>query len=74
MSTTTQGGDDGSGSGASLFSFPPPSLGLAFDDGCLDAVKAAWKLVVKDEGLGDEYMVFEDREGVGDDADDVYDD
>ncbi|XDG07801.1 hypothetical protein ABKA04_007416 [Annulohypoxylon sp. FPYF3050] len=55
----------------STFAFPSPSLNLAFDDGCLDAVKDAWKLVVGDESSEDEYMVFEDREGVGDD-DQVY--
>ncbi|KAI1449128.1 GDP dissociation inhibitor-domain-containing protein [Annulohypoxylon stygium] len=55
----------------STFAFPSPSLNLAFDDGCLDAVKDAWKLVVGDENSEDEYMVFEDREGVGDD-DQVY--
>ncbi|KAI1091358.1 GDP dissociation inhibitor [Rostrohypoxylon terebratum] len=51
----------------STFAFPSPSLNIAFDDGCLDAVKDAWKLVVGDESPDDEYMIFEDREGVGDD-------
>ncbi|RYP02881.1 hypothetical protein DL764_005537 [Monosporascus ibericus] len=59
--------------GATLFSFPSPSLNLLFDDGCLDAVKAAWKVVTKDEVPEDEYMVFEDREGVDGDSDGVYD-
>ncbi|RYO98245.1 hypothetical protein DL766_007572 [Monosporascus sp. MC13-8B] len=59
--------------GATLFSFPSPSLGLSFDDGCLDAVKAAWKLVTKDEFPEDEYMAFQDREAVDDDDDGVYD-
>ncbi|KAI1801683.1 GDP dissociation inhibitor-domain-containing protein [Daldinia bambusicola] len=55
------------------FAFPSPSLSLAFDDGCLGPVKEAWKLVMGDDALETEYMVFEDREGVGDDDDDVYD-
>ncbi|KAI2468162.1 GDP dissociation inhibitor [Annulohypoxylon bovei var. microspora] len=50
----------------STFAFPSPSLGLAFDDGCLDTVKDAWKLVVGDD-CTEEYMVFEDREGADDD-------
>ncbi len=74
-------GGDGGGGAASSFSFPPPSPGLSFDDGCLDAVKAAWKLVMGDGVPEDQYMVFPDREGVGDDdggdaaagIDDVYD-
>ncbi|KAI8953373.1 rab protein geranylgeranyltransferase component A [Xylaria longipes] len=57
---------------ATVFEFPSPSLGLAFDDGSLDAVKEAWKIVMKDEDLDDAFMKFEDREGMGDD-DDVYD-
>ncbi|KAI1211940.1 GDP dissociation inhibitor [Annulohypoxylon truncatum] len=55
----------------STFAFPSPSLSLAFDDGCLDAVQDAWKLVMGDDGPENEYMVFQDREGVGDD-DEVY--
>ncbi|KAI1456768.1 GDP dissociation inhibitor [Annulohypoxylon moriforme] len=55
----------------STFAFPSPSLNLAFDDSCLDTVKDAWKVVMGDEGPDDEYMVFEDREGMGDD-DEVY--
>ncbi|KAK6956202.1 hypothetical protein Daesc_001475 [Daldinia eschscholtzii] len=54
------------------FAFPSPSLSLTFDDGCLGPVKDAWKLVMGDTALETEYMVFQDREGVGDD-DDVYD-
>lgn len=54
------------------FAFPSPSLNLFFDDGCLGPVKDAWKLVMGDTASGDEYMVFEDREGVGDDEE-VYD-
>lgn len=40
-------------------------------------VKAAWKLVVKDDvpvPEDDEYMVFEEREGVGGGVDDGLDD
>ncbi|KAI0172754.1 GDP dissociation inhibitor [Hypoxylon sp. FL1284] len=58
--------------GVSTFAFPSPSLSLAFDDGCLSAVRDAWKLAVGDDASEDEYLVFQDREGVADD-DDVYD-
>lgn len=56
---------------ATVFEFPSPSLGLAFDDQSLDAVKDAWKLVVKDEALDDGFMKFESRESIGDE--DIYD-
>ncbi|KAI0105639.1 rab protein geranylgeranyltransferase component A [Nemania sp. FL0031] len=56
--------------GATVLEFPSPSLGLAFEDDSLDAVKEAWKLVMKNEILDDEFMKFEDREGMGDDDDD----
>ncbi|KAJ8121308.1 hypothetical protein ONZ43_g2206 [Nemania bipapillata] len=57
-------------SGAIVFEFPSPSLGLAYDDESLDAVKEAWRLVMKDEASDDSFMQFEDREGLGDDDDD----
>lgn len=56
--------------GATVFEFPSPSLSLAFDDGSLDAVHEAWKLVMKHEAVSDAFMQFEDREGMGDDDDD----
>ena len=55
-----------------MFSFPPPSLGLAFDDSDLDAVKTAWELVMGAEASQEEYMVFEDREGA-DAEDEIFD-
>ncbi|KAI8962650.1 GDP dissociation inhibitor-domain-containing protein [Daldinia sp. FL1419] len=58
--------------GTHTFAFPSPSLNLFFDDGCLDPVKEAWKLVMGDAAAKNGYMVFQDREGVGDD-DEVYD-
>ncbi|KAI0009671.1 GDP dissociation inhibitor-domain-containing protein [Xylariaceae sp. FL0662B] len=73
-STTTTRGN------TSTFSFPSAPLTLSFDDGILEAVRDVWKFVTKDDGDGggapeeeEEYMVFEDREGVGDEDDvDVY--
>ncbi|KAL7621559.1 Rab proteins geranylgeranyltransferase component A [Parahypoxylon ruwenzoriense] len=56
----------------STFAFPSPPLNLAFDDGCLGAVRDAWKLVMGEGASEEDYMVFEDREGVGDD-DEAYD-
>ncbi|KAF2745800.1 hypothetical protein M011DRAFT_405435 [Sporormia fimetaria CBS 119925] len=44
--------------------FARPSLDLAFDDSALDRVKDVWQRIV---GAGtDEFLVFEDREPVGD--------
>lgn len=54
---------------ATVFEFPSPSLGLSFEDTSLDAVKEAWKLVMKDDVTDGSYMMFEDREGMGDDDD-----
>lgn len=56
----------------STFAFPSPSLSLAFDDSCLAPVKDAWKLVMGADVPEDEYMVFQEREGVGED-DEIYD-
>ncbi|KAI1115519.1 GDP dissociation inhibitor [Nemania sp. NC0429] len=55
---------------ATVFEFPSPSLGLAFDDESLNAVQEAWKLVLKDEALHNSFMKFDDREDIGDEDDD----
>ncbi|KAI0476228.1 GDP dissociation inhibitor [Xylariaceae sp. FL0804] len=55
---------------ASVFAFPPPSLSLSFEDDCLSPVEAAWRMVMGDDAAESEYMVFPDREGVGDEDDD----
>ncbi|KAI0400410.1 rab protein geranylgeranyltransferase component A [Xylaria palmicola] len=57
---------------ATAFELPSPSLGLAFDDKILDAIREAWKLVMKSEAPDSAFMRFEDREGIVDD-DDSYD-
>lgn len=73
-----------------LFTFPAPSLSLAFDDAQLGAVREAWELVAgpgergeqvaagqpeegeaREAGEEVEYMVFQDREGVGEEDDDI---
>ncbi|KAI0546986.1 rab protein geranylgeranyltransferase component A [Xylaria curta] len=54
---------------ATVFEFPSPSVGLAFDDTSLGAIKEAWKIVMNNELSDDEFMKFEDREGMGDDDD-----
>ncbi|KAI0130215.1 GDP dissociation inhibitor [Xylariales sp. AK1849] len=51
------------------FSFPSPSLSLAFDDADLDAVKEAWQIVMREDTSAEEYLVFEDREGADADHD-----
>lgn len=53
------------------FSFPSPTLDLAFNDASLDAVLEAWKVVMGDAADESEYMIFDDREGA-DANDDVY--
>ncbi|KAI0162187.1 GDP dissociation inhibitor [Xylariaceae sp. FL1272] len=58
---------------ASLLTFPSPSLNLSFDDTCLDDVKKAWRLIMKEDASNEEYMVFEDREGADADDDGTYD-
>jgi RAB protein geranylgeranyltransferase component A len=50
-----------------VFSFPPPSLDLAFEDETVDMIKQAWVKIVGDEVAHDEFMIFEDREGTSDD-------
>ncbi|KAI1161454.1 GDP dissociation inhibitor-domain-containing protein [Nemania serpens] len=54
---------------ATVFEFPSPSLGLAFDDEGLNAVQEAWKLVLKDEALHDSFMKFDNREEMEDEDD-----
>ncbi|KAI9863146.1 MAG: Rab proteins geranylgeranyltransferase component A [Trichoglossum hirsutum] len=53
--------------------FPSPSLGLVFDDSILERVKMFWGVIVgesRDEEDGEDFMVFEDREGFGTDMSD----
>jgi len=65
-----------------LCSFPSSSLDLAFDDAMLDHVEGTWKAIVgvqvRDEadeasGSGNAYMVFEEREGMQADDEDMED-
>lgn len=47
---------------------PPLSQDLVFDDKVLDDVRAVWEKIVGGSGEnGGEFMVFEAREGMGDD-------
>ena len=50
----------------SVICFPPPSLDHAFDDQLLDMVKGAWKTVMGEDAIDEEFMTFEDREGASD--------
>lgn len=50
-----------------IFSFPPSSLDLAFEDETVDMIKEAWVKIVGDEVVDNEFMIFEDREGASDD-------
>jgi Rab proteins geranylgeranyltransferase component A len=49
-----------------VYSFPPPSLDLAFDDETVDIVKQAWLKVAGSEVDPDDFMIFDDREGTSD--------
>lgn len=51
-----------------ILEFSPPSSDLAFDDSMLGEVKELWLKILGDEA--GEFMVFEDREGIGPDIDD----
>ncbi|KAJ6003244.1 hypothetical protein N7451_005791 [Penicillium sp. IBT 35674x] len=48
-----------------VYSFPPPSLDLAFEDENIDMIKQAWLKVAGDEDP-DDFMIFDDREGADD--------
>lgn len=47
---------------------PASSVDLAFDETILDSVKAAWQRITGDQPQ--DFLVFEDRNPVGDDDDD----
>lgn len=49
-----------------------PSADLVFDDGVLDEVESVWKRVTEGDDNGDvsQFLVFEDREGQGDEDED----
>lgn len=49
-----------------VYSFPPPSLDLAFEDENVDMVKQAWTKIVGDEIDHDDFMIFDDRDGASD--------
>lgn len=53
------------------FDFPTPSVSLTFNDTVLEPVQQAWEQIMgpppEDEDI--QFMVFADREGVGDDND-----
>lgn len=50
-----------------VLQLPAPSLSLAFDDATLEPVREAWRVATGPaaEGAETEYMVFADREPVG---------
>ncbi|OJD14146.1 hypothetical protein AJ78_05473 [Emergomyces pasteurianus Ep9510] len=52
-----------------VFSFAPPSLDLAFDDGILDQVRSVWEAVTDGDAERGEFLRFEDREATGEDGD-----
>jgi Rab proteins geranylgeranyltransferase component A len=56
------------------FELPAPSVAMSFHDDTLERVREASTFVMRDRdaALDEVYMVFPDREGVGDD-DDTYD-
>lgn len=52
-----------------VMKFPIASLDLAFGDGLIDCVRAAWKKIMGHESEDTSFMQFEDREELGDDED-----
>lgn len=54
-----------------VLDFPPPSVSLTFTDTILDPVQEAWRRALGETAEEDDvqYMVFADREGVGDEDD-----
>ena len=56
-----------------ILQFPPTSLDPVFEDSTLDRVKEIWKKVTQQpeqtEDLPDNFMVFDDREGMAADLD-----
>ena len=46
-----------------LFSFPPSSLDLAFDDGVIETVHDAWRFVLGEDAKEEEFLSFPDRDG-----------
>ncbi|KAM5439563.1 hypothetical protein MferCBS31731_004318 [Microsporum ferrugineum] len=49
-----------------VFTFPAPALDLAFEDGLIDQVKLVWKAIVGDEADENDFLKFDDREGIVD--------
>lgn len=71
----------GSKDGGQILEFAAPRVSLTFDDGMLAPVEAVWRKCAvpadaaaaaggEEEGGGAAYMVFSDREGVGEDEED----
>ncbi|PGH34084.1 hypothetical protein GX50_03047 [[Emmonsia] crescens] len=52
-----------------VFSFAPPNLDLAFDDGMLDQVRSVWEAITEGDAERGEFLEFEDREAMGEDGD-----
>jgi hypothetical protein len=61
---SSSGGVDGE----KFIALPASSVNLAFDENILDSVKAAWQKITG--GEPQDFLVFEDRNPVGDDDDD----
>ncbi len=49
---------------------PPPSLDLAFDDSLIEDVREKWRTIMGDEAVEEDFMRFEEREGVGEEVSD----
>ncbi|KAK5295342.1 rab geranylgeranyl transferase escort protein-like protein [Cryomyces antarcticus] len=63
MSTVGTGNLGQSASADHVLIFPPSSLDLAFDDAILQRVRSVWEKIMGAEAEG--FMTFEDREGMG---------
>jgi len=56
--------------GSSILMCPPPSLDLAFDDSLIEDVREKWRTIMGDEAVEEDFMRFEEREGVGEEVSD----
>ncbi|KAK2841565.1 hypothetical protein FQN49_006133 [Arthroderma sp. PD_2] len=62
-------GENLKGTSDQTFVFPAPALDLAFEDALLDQVKEVWKAIMGSEANENEFLKFNDREGMADEED-----
>lgn len=53
-------------SSGNVRTLPTASLGVEFDDSIIELVQSVWEEIIGHDTKDQDFMVFEDREGVGD--------